>query len=354
MEKILIYPYSKGYEPYVKSQEIMGNYSVTALVSPRGWGYEGDVITDRQGQEYVVSAEFSEKLNDCTCVWFVADGRLKMPKELLSEKVSEAVKHGKKIIYTRYGDKYYEEMRRLIPAEQCVEMRVNHTEKYTLSPDRTYEIETPVVVVAGMGQDTDKLAVQLTLRRKLMEKGYKVRVISSRREGDWDGVYEMPEFVFNHSVSESGKIIKLNHYVKQIELSERPDVFIVGVPGAILPLDNIDHNEFGILAYEMSFAVPCDAAVLCMTYHPQFEGDYKNLAKDMENRFGFFVAGIHIAAVVADTQQFFEDRKLSYVSIDQEVVDKKVSEIHDDTVWDICNEQDAEKAVLRIIDILSD
>lgn len=354
MEKILIYPYSKGYEPYVKNQEIMRSFSVTALVSPRGWGYEGDIITDRQGEEYVVSAEFSEKLSDCTCVWFVADGRLEMPKELLSEKVSEAVKHGKKIMYTRYGDKYYEEMRRLIPAEQYMEMSVKNKELFTLLPDRTYEIETPVVVVAGMGQDTDKLAVQLILRRKLMEKGYKVRVISSRRDGKWDGVYEMPEFVFDHSVSESEKIIKLNHYMKQIEMSERPDVFIVGVPGAILPFDSIDHNEFGILAYEMSFAVPCDAAVLCMTYNPQFEGDYKKLTEDMENRFGFLLAGIHIAAVVADTQNFFEDRKLSYVSIDQKVVDKKVSEIHDETIWNICNEHGAEKAVLRIIDTLSD
>lgn len=354
MEKILIYPYSKGYEPYVKNQEIMSDYSVTALVSPRGWGYEGDVITDRQGREYVVSAEFSEKINDCTCVWFVADGRLELPKDLLSEKVSEAVKQGKKIIYTRYCDKYYEEIRGLIPAKQYMEIRVKHIEKYTLSPDRTYDIETPVVVVAGTGQDTDKLAVQLILRRKLMEKGYNVRVISSRCDGDWDGVYEMPQFIFNHSVSESEKIIKLNHYVKQIEMSDKPDVFIVGVPGAILPLDGIDHNEFGILAYEMSFAVPCDTAVLCVAYNPQFEGDYKRLAEDMKNRFGFCVAGIHVAAIVVDAQGFYEEIKLSNVSIDQKVVDRKVSEIQDSTIWNIRNEQGAEKAVSKIIDTLTE
>lgn len=353
MEKILIYPYSKGYEPYVKNQDIMGKYLVEALVSPRGWGYEGDIITDGHRREYVVSAEFSEKLRDCTCVWFVADGRLEMPKELLNEKVLEAVKHGKKIIYTRYADKYYEEMRSLIPSKQYIELRIKHEETASLFSDRAYEIETPVITVVGMGQDTDKLAVQLTLRRKLMERGYKVRVISSRCDGDWDGVYEMPEFVFTNSCSESEKIIKLNHYVKQIEINDKPDVFIIGVPGAILPLDGIDHNEFGILAYEISFAVPCDTAVLCMAYNSQFEGNYKKLAADMENRFGFFVAGIHIAAIVADVQGFYEEIKLSNVSIDQKVVDKKVSEIHDDTIWNIRNEQGAEKAVSKIIDILS-
>jgi len=354
MEKMMIYPYSKAYEPYVKSQELLGEYIVTALVSPRGWGYEGDVISDNQGKEYVISAEFSQKLDDCTCVWFVSDGRLELPKELLREKVLEAVKFGKQILYTRYGDIYYEEMKKLIPTELYIEISVKQQDLLTLLPDRIYDIETPVIVVAGMSQDADKLAVQFILKRKFQEKGYATVVISSRRDGDWDGVYGMPGFVFDHSVSEAEKIIRLNHYVKQIEIREKPNLIIVGVPGAVLPFDGIDHNEFGILTYEISFAVPCDAAVFCMTYNPQFDGDYRQLAKDMENRFGFYVTGIHMASVATDAQDFYSERKLSYVSIDQKVVDRKVSEIHNDTVWNILNEQGAEKAVSRIIDTLSD
>ncbi len=38
MEKVMIYPYSRAYEPYVRNAEVMGEYAVTALVSPRGWG----------------------------------------------------------------------------------------------------------------------------------------------------------------------------------------------------------------------------------------------------------------------------------------------------------------------------
>lgn len=54
----------------------------------------------------------------------------------------------------------------------------------------------------------------------------------------------------------------------------------------------------------MSFAVPCDAVVLCMTYDLQSEGDYKKLTEDVENQFCFFVAAIHIAVVVSVTQDF--------------------------------------------------
>ena len=113
MEKVMIYPYSRAYEPYVRNAEVMGEYAVTALVSPRGWGYEGDVITDRRKREHVVSAEFAEKLEHCTCVWFVADGRLEIPRKLLRDKLLEAVKHGKRILYTRYVDDDFEEMKRI-------------------------------------------------------------------------------------------------------------------------------------------------------------------------------------------------------------------------------------------------
>ena len=354
MEKMMIYPYSKAYEPYVRNEEILGEYTISALVSPRGWGYEGDIVADGQGKEYMVSADFSEQLDDCTSVWFVEDGRLKMPQELLREKLLKAVNQGKKILYTRYDDENYEEMKKLIPAELYIEKKMELQAILNLLPDRTYDIDTPTVVVAGMGQDTDKLAVQLILKQKFQEKGYAATVISSRRDGDWDGVYSMPSFVFDHSVGESKKVIKLNHYVKQIESKDRPDLFIVGVPGAVLPFDNIDHNEFGVLAYEMSFAVPCDAAVLCMTYSSQFKGDYGKLAEDMESRFGFNIAGIHVASLVPDLQDFHDEIKLSYISIDKKVVDKKVSEINKDTVWNVLNAQGAECAVLRLIDILSE
>lgn len=354
MEKMMIYPYSKAYEPYVSSAEVLGGYTITALVSPRGWGYEGDIVLGGHKKEYVVSADFSEKLDDCTCVWFVADDRLEMPQELLREKIQEAIKQGKRILYTRYEDDNYEEMKGLIPIRLYIEKEAGAETLPGLLQDRTYDIETPVVVVAGMDRDTDKLAVQFILKKKFQEKGYATTIISSRRDGDWEGVYGMPEFIFNHSVSETEKIIKLNHYVKQIEIREKPDLFILGVPGAVLPFDSIDHNEFGILAYEMSFAVPCDAAVMCMTYNSQFDGDYGQLAEDMENRFGFHVVGIHIAAVVLDAQEFLAERKMSHVSIDRKVVDRKVSEIHKETVWNILNNQGAEKAVSRLIDTLSE
>ncbi len=353
MEKIMIYPYSKDYEPYIKNAEILGGDIISALVSPRGWGYEGDVIVDSQDKEYVVSAEFSERLINCSCVWFVADGRLEMPRELLKEKLLEAVNHKKRIFYTRYADDNYEEMKKLIPLELYIDKKIKHKDLLKLSQDRIYDINTPIIVVAGTGMDTDKLAVQFILKQKFRERGYKVTLICSRQDGEWEGVYGVPEFVFDHSVSKSEKIIKLNHYVKQIEKSEGPDLFIVGIPGAVLPFDNIDHNEFGILAYEMSFAVPCDAAVLCMMYSPLFDGDYSQLAVDLENRFGFNVVGVHIAAVVTDVQQFYEESKMSHVSISRNVIDKKVSDINDDKVWNILSRKDAEKAVSQLIDMLS-
>lgn len=353
METMMIYPYSKVCEPYVKNSKILGKYKITALVSPRGWGYEGDVIVGRDNTQYMVSSDFSKSLDTCSCVWFVSDDRVEMPRKLLKAKLLEAVNHKKRILYTRYGDNDYKEMKELIPAELYIEKNVIVNASVNLLPDRVYDIETPVAIVAGIGQDTDKLMVQLTLGQKFQEKGYTATIVSSRQDGDWEGVYSMPAFMFDKSVSETEKIIKLNHYVKQIEINDIPDVIIFGVPGAILPYDGIDHNEFGILAYEISFAVPCDAAILCIMYNSQFDGDYSKFAKDMENRFGYKVAGIHIAATVMDVQEYFEEQKMSLVSIDRSIIDKKISELKNESIWNLLNEEEAERAISVLIDILS-
>ena len=142
-------------------------------------------------------------------------------------------------------------------------------------------------------KETGKLGVQLALREELIEKGYKVSSISSRLDSELYGLHPIPSFMFDRMNSETEKIQKYNHYVKQIELIEHPDIIIIGIPGGILPYDEIDHNEYGILAYEISYAVPCDAAIMCLPYNSDFTGDFSDLGTAVEQIFRFQTIGCH-------------------------------------------------------------
>ncbi|MDO5540402.1 MAG: TIGR04066 family peptide maturation system protein [Eubacteriales bacterium] len=353
MEEIMIYPYCRAYEPYVLNSDLIGNNRITALVSPKGWGLEGGEIAC--GEKYLtVLSDFSRALEECTAVWFVDDEKDALPETLLKERLSEAIAKGKKIIFTRYNDAIsFDKSVQMIPHGQNITPVRQTLEVRSSGPYCIHRINTPVLAVYGLETGVDKLAVQIALRRQFMDMGYKVASVASRLDSDLLGMYSIPGFMFSNRYSESEKIIKYNHFIKAVECRERPDLIIVGIPGGVFPFNEIDDNNFGILAYEISFAVSCDAAVMCMAYNPQFSGEYDDIKSDVTHRLGFHTVCCHIAAAVPDTQDFFEKRKRHLVSIDRKYIDRKKDFYEPRNIYNMQDKDSAKKAAILIRDVLS-
>lgn len=349
----MIYPYSKAYEPYVLHPELLVNQEISALVTPNGSGLVGRKI-NYGGKIWEILNNFSEALNQCDIVWFVNDEKFKLSEETIKEKVYEAVSKGKRIIYTRTDTVSKDKIANIIPMHQKIQLERSRKMERKLQAEYCYHIDTPVLIVYGTEAGTDKLAVQLSLRREFIHRGYKVASISTRVDSELFGMYAMPEFMIEHECSEAEKIKRFNHYAKQIELAEQPDIMIVGIPGGTLPFDRIDHNEYGILAYEISFAVPCDGAVMCMSYNPDFDGDYSDFAHDMELVFRYKTICCHIAAMIPDMKTTMENRKRHLVSLEREFIDEKIEQYNKSNVFNIVSKNGAKHAVQLICDELSE
>lgn len=351
----MIYPYSKAYEPYVLHPELLVNLEISALVTPNGSGLVGRKVC-YEGKAWEICSNYTEALHQCDIVWFVNDEKFRLSEDTIKKKVIEAVKEGKKIIYTRTvtvsGDNFAD----IIPIQQKMQLEKSHMMEDILTGDYCYHIDTPVLVVYGTEAGTDKLAVQLSLREEFIHRGYKVASISSRVDSELYGMYAMPAFMIESGCSEAEKIRRYNHYVKQIELTEHPDIIIIiiGIPGGTLPYDRIDHNEYGILAYEISFAVPCDAAVMCMSYNPDFKGDFSTFADDMRQVFRYKTICCHVAAAIPDMKKMIDNRKRHLVSLEREFVDEKIKQYNKENVFNILNKNDTERAVELICDALSE
>ena len=110
--------------------------------------------------------------------------------------------------------------------------------------------------------------------RRFRELGYNVEVISTRLDSEVLGINPIPQFMFETGMSESEKIIKYNHYVKQIELVKDPDLIIIGVPGGIMPFDKVNYNNFGAIAFLISMAVSVDYAILCSPFYAGSDFDF--------------------------------------------------------------------------------
>lgn len=352
MERIMIYPYSKAYEPYVWYERLLGNREITALVTPNGSGLVGRKVCSGR-KELTVSNDYEAQLEQCDGVWFVNDEKFELSEDAVEEKIRRAVDLEKKILCTRTSLPDPGRMADSIPSAQHLLPRETGPETGQLAADYCYPVDTPVLVVYGTERGTDKLAVQLALREALIDMGYRVTSISSRMDGRLYGMHPLPPYMFGPGCSEGDKIRQYNHYVKRIELMERPEIIIVGIPGGVLPYDRVDHNEYGILAYEMSFAVPCDAAVVCMPYSDGFNGDYSTFAQDMERIFRYHTVGCHIAAAVPDMQTVLDNRKRHLVSLEREFVEAKVKQYDRPDVFHIVNRQGARDCAQLIVDTLS-
>lgn len=353
METILIYPFNMDYASFVNNHCIMNNKKISSLVSPRGWGLEGEQIGDGD-MSLLVGCDFNTEMNKCSVVWFVEDALLTLPVNLLKAKVNEVVQAGKKIIYIRY--KNYDEYKQILPL--IPEKNNISTEFVNILPEiqnigSCYSIDTPVITVFGLEENTEKFNVQVALRKEFMDLGYRVSSVTSRRDSDILGMHSIPSYMFSNEKSVTEKIIHYNHYVKKIEIMEDPEIIIVGIPGGILPYDKKNHNNFGIFGYEISHAVPSDASIMCLPYNKNMNGDFEVLKNDIRGKFGFETDCYHIAAVAQDTRTILESGLREFVTLDKDFVRKKIEKMKDRKVFDLTEGNDLQLAAEIIIDKLS-
>ncbi|QNU66433.1 TIGR04066 family peptide maturation system protein [Ruminiclostridium herbifermentans] len=353
MENVLVYPYNKSYQPYVWNGEIDGNKIIKSLVSPSGWGIEGKEVQSLTGK-YVVSSNFSYELKGCSTVWFVEDDALPLPEDLLISKVQEAVENGKDILYTRYKDKQlYDKVMTMLQSTNKQPILREEEKSQVKLDDFCYSIKVPIIAILGLEEGVQKFDVQVALWRKLKELGYEVEAISTRLDSEVIGMNSIPQFMFETGMSETQKIIQYNHYVKQIELTKKPDIIILGVPGSVMPFDSVNHNNFGIMSYLISMAVPVDYAILCAPFYTNSDFDFTDINRDIYHKFGFEVAFCHIAPITLDLRSIFEDSKRRFFTLKEDYIQQELRKHEKDDVGYVLTPNNIEKLAHRVLEVLS-
>lgn len=334
----------------MQSQYIQG-YAISDLVSPPGWGYENEVIHNST-TSFCVTSDFDTALHRCSAVWFVDDGEVKLPFDVLLSKVQKASSYNKKIIYTRKSKNEYDKLQLEFP-ECSIKENYNSNPEEEYKFDGCYDIGTTIIMVVGLMQGTDKLLAQLSLRNSFTKKGYKVSLVSSRNGAEIYGAHSLPHFMLDKTISVTDKIIRYNHYVKMIEIFEKPELIIIGVPGGAFPIDNIRHNDFGIFTFIISRAVPCDAGIMCLPYIQNIHEDTKHFENEMFEQYKIEIEGFHLAPIAEDIMDdvLFEQNK--FFTLDRDFISNKLkSEMWYD-FYNLYEEDSCDEFVDKIIEKLA-
>lgn len=326
-----VYPFDTHFLPIIRHNLLPKELEIISLVSPKGWGYSGrDAGTIDYGAplNYIISSNFDESL-DRSKALFITESDKEIDKhKFIFPKIFDAFNKGKNI----YCSCKLNTEELIIIREIAKQTNSNFTyycnnfdeykkEKQALNNKVEHKnLDTPVIMVFGLIEQVSKFDIQIGLTSFLRKLGYKVSLLSSRSYGTAINEHSVPSFLFDKTVNEFEKIILFNNYVKDLERKEQPDIFVIGVPGGLLPINNRVLNYYGITAHEMTLAISPDVSIVC-TQCENFGKDYfSNLSRIFEGRLSMLNPLFYIDNTMidfsSDSLEGFDLMKIDFNDID--------------------------------------
>lgn len=329
-EKVLVYPYNEWFTPFLRHREMLENYDFSGLVSPNGWGFSGKDASLADGGDnigIIVHSDFNGMLDLCDTVLFTKSSPT-ISENILMSKMELSIKKRKNIICCIGLDSNKKKhIQQLCEDSEVYFQHFDSQEKSVDLEVRSNSIsmpDTPVIFVLGSGEKTNKFEIQLILRENFIKDGYKVSQIGSRDCCELLGFHSFPEFMVNSSMTETQKIVLFNQYVKAIEISENPDVIIIGIPGGVMPFNNEFTNRFGILAYEVSQAIMPDFAIFSTLFEDYSPDYFASLSTSLKFKLGFEVDCFNLSTTKFDWDNSKLQKEMLYITLDSEFINQKL------------------------------
>ena len=282
--KWLIYPYTPKSIPIIKNKSLLKCGEVVQVSAPLGFGLEGKngYIWGNEKSEYIIRNKIEQEIDG---IWITPEIGYMSIDEILKalEKLPIA---NKKIYYSAYLN--IDDENKIIDlcknkgAKEIVKQVSASDIELSVSDNVLYKFDTPIVAVAGTGSFTQKFDLQLYLRKELLNLGYKVSQVGTRPYCEMFDFQSMPKWMFDSTYTDREKVYAFNHFLKMIELKEKPEVIIIGMPEGIIPFNEKHQQGFVLCAYEICSAVHPDYLIMSLyngEYTQQFLDEMNNLTK---------------------------------------------------------------------------
>lgn len=277
--KTAVYPYDFEFASVLKHREMLKKLEIVSLIAPKGFGICGKDAYCYYGKESgftVCDVIDKNSYNDVDAL-LITDSVLKIPKEERLVELENVISNKPLVINSVYDSEFtiavesicQKQGIRIMSGSELLEDKNRISLSKVGTPSERNRINTPIVAIAGLSPMTQKFDLQLYLRHHFMKDGYKVSQIGTREMGYLFGFRSWGEALYTNCFSEIEKIAKINQLVKDIELIENPDVFIIGIPDALMPYTQKHTFRYGIPAFEILNAITPDYMVMSM-----FNGEY--------------------------------------------------------------------------------
>lgn len=278
---IAIFPYSNELYSILGAIQVAQVMNLQYIMSLKGYGIIGKEIWVGDKKWTVQEQLSEEQYTQIDTIW-ITSLAANLATNILYEFIEEVAKRKLEIFITA---KLKDEVK-----EQIKEINQKYRNHVDFLDDPIYEdfkyennvmVNVPVITVFGVGEMTQKLDIQIYLKN-YFDEDFKVCQVGTSRDCKMLGMYSFPAFMLEKGYSEKEKICKFNHWIKELEDENKPDVIIIGIPGGIMPLNDKHTFDYGILAYEIFSAIKPDYSIMALyagKYTNRFYEEMKMLCK---------------------------------------------------------------------------
>lgn len=334
--KAALYPFSPEHLPVVKYfEQLQNEYKLTKLISPSGLGLtakDAGFSCNHPNTGLLVSENLELEKDE----WDVLIATRSIHVEIENETkqfefmIKNTLEAEKTVLY-------FDKSMGNISADITDSLK-RHWGKLSIYADDEYsynskidfgkyhEIDTPVILVGGLVAESDSFDVLSHLAARFRADGLHTTVLTRSPVGKLFGFHNMGHIFDSLKYTEAEKIAKMNHFIKDLEFSEIPDIILIEAPDAVLRYSNIVPNGFGIQTYMLSEAVPPDYFVCCVPLSLAYEALLSDISKGFEKRLGIPITAIHISNLFIDSVEMIQTRKLSYARDDLDRVRKRLAQ----------------------------
>lgn len=311
---VIVYPVTEDLRAFVEFAELNNNIEIQDFCVPEIWYTCGKKMSLNNGKEIELSS-----INDCLpktssdAIIVLNIGNSFDFENIVEPYLEKMAKCNKELYFVKnLQDKEKETLKKYNICYKVV--CANKLETFDFNSDmRLLKIKTPIIFVLGMFENTDKLSTLLYIHNYLKQKDYKVRTILTKENIlNFPDCYSFPEEMYDKKYGDAEKIIFFNHYIRKMEVKEKPDIIVIGIPGEIMPLNEIHNGNFGIMPFLIGNAVRCDYAVLNIFSNFCSKEFAQQLMEVCKNKYLIDVNSVVVSKMVLDITSLNMDKLKVY------------------------------------------
>jgi uncharacterized NAD-dependent epimerase/dehydratase family protein len=268
-----LYPYNKEMHAFVRFPELL-DFEVVGVADPLGKGLVGQDAGTAIGIDPTgvrIAARLADALAgaDTLILGYVDElGRI-AGRDVLRDSIQLALDHGLNVFsFLPVRREEYEELHRMARLQNlkiaCPSVSFDAIREMLVTPLKYGPVQMPVLAVLGTGPQQGKFTLQLSLRRSLLHKGYKVGQLGTEHHSalfGFDSTFpmgyasplELPVQLFGPY---------LDFQMREIAHTTNPDILLAGAQSGTVPYNVGDPNTHTLASLAFLFGIKPDACVL--------------------------------------------------------------------------------------------